>query len=60
MMDFTSPIALDIYKALEIERKEQRRQNRLVDRVRHPERFEIKPIVLPSNAPTPPSGIVGA
>jgi hypothetical protein len=58
-MDFTSPIALDLWRALEIERKEQRKQNRLVTLVRSLDRGEIKAVVLPSTPPSRPGGFVG-
>jgi hypothetical protein len=58
-MDFTSPIALDLWRALEIERKEQRKQNRLVTLWRSRALHEITPVVLPSTPPSRPGGLAG-
>lgn len=59
-MDLTAPIALDIWRALEVERKEQRKQSRLVHLARALRREGIKPVVLTSGPPKRPGGIAGA
>ena len=60
MMDFTSAIALDLWRALEVDRKEQRKRSRLVRMARRLQRDGIKPVVLTGAPPTRPGGVAGA